>query len=216
MKNGKYIEKSIVEYCNELSSSKPIPGGGSVSGIVGALAASLGSMVANLTIGKKAYEDIEDEMKDLAKSANTLKKDLLDLAEEDIRAFEPLSKAYGIKAETEEEIAYKNEVMEAALLRACSVPMLILKRSARVIKLQKIAAEKGNRLALSDAGLGALLGKAAVESAILNVYINTKYMKDRETAHKLNREAETYLESSIALADEVYEMTVKQLRRIDG
>ena len=170
--------------CNEfvevLASKAPVPGGGGASALVGAVGIALGNMVGSLTVGKKKYAEVEDEMWELKKKCDELQKDFLRLIERDAEVFEPLSKAYGMPRETEEEKAEKARVMEIVLKDACSVPMEIMEKCCEAIEVIVEFAAKGSKLAISDAGVGAAFCKAALKGASLNVYINTKSMADRE------------------------------------
>ena len=125
--------------CNEfvevLGSKAPVPGGGGASALVGAVGTALGNMVGALTVGKKKYADVEEEMKELMAKATTLQDELLHLIERDAEVFEPLSKAYGMPRETEEEKAEKARVMEIVLKDACSVPMEIMEKCCEAIDL---------------------------------------------------------------------------------
>ncbi len=199
-----YTDKTCRQFVEETASKAPVPGGGSVSALAGALGASLGRMVASLTIGKKKYADVEEEMMRLAEEADSLREELLQLVQADVDAFEPLSRLYGMKAETEEEKARKDLLMEKALNDACQVPMDIMEKCGRAIELAKAFAEKGSRLAVSDAGASAILCKGAMEAASLNVYINTKSMKDREKAEALNSICDERLEKYAAMANDIF------------
>ena len=176
------------EFVDVLGSKAPVPGGGGASALVGAVGTALGNMVGALTVGKKKYADVEEEMKELMAKATTLQDELLHLIERDAEVFEPLSKAYGMPRETEEEKAEKARVMEIVLKDACSVPMEIMEKCCEAIDLIVEFAAKGSALAISDAGVGAAFCKAALEGASLNVYINTKSMKNREYAEELKYE----------------------------
>ena len=193
--------------CNEfvevLGSKAPVPGGGGASALVGAVGTALGNMVGALTVGKKKYADVEEEMKELMAKATTLQDELLHLIERDAEVFEPLSKAYGMPRETEEEKAEKARVMEIVLKDACSVPMEIMEKCCEAIDLIVEFAAKGSALAISDAGVGAAFCKAALEGASLNVYINTKSMKNREYAEELNRKCDEMLAVYTVKADEI-------------
>ena len=175
------------EFVTVLASKAPVPGGGGASALVGAVGTALGNMVGSLTVGKKKYAAVEEEMQELKAKADVLQKELLHLVERDAEVFEPLSKAYGMPKETEEEKAEKARVMEAALKEACSVPVEIMEKCCEAIDLLVEFAAKGSVLAISDAGVGAAFCKAALEGASLNVYINTKSMADREYAESLNK-----------------------------
>lgn len=202
--------------CNEfvevLASKAPVPGGGGTSALVGAIGTALGNMVGSLTVGKKKYADVEEEMYELKGKADALQKELLHLIERDAEVFEPLSKAYGMPRNTEEEKAEKARVMEIVLKDACSVPMEIMERCCEAIDLIEVFAEKGSTLAISDAGVGATFCKAALEGASLNVFINTKSMKNREYADELNKKADEMLSVYTKKAEEIYQSVAARLR----
>ena len=194
--------------CNEfvtvLASKAPVPGGGGASALVGAVGTALGNMVGSLTVGKKKYADVEAEMWELKAKCDKLQAELLHLIERDAEVFEPLSKAYGMPRETEEEKAEKARVMEIVLKEACSVPMEIMEKCCEAIDVIVEFAAKGSALAISDAGVGVIFCKAALQGASLNVFINTKSMKNREYAEELNAKAEAMLAKYTVLADEVF------------
>ena len=202
--------------CNEfvevLGSKAPVPGGGGASALVGAVGTALGNMVGALTVGKKKYADVEEEMKELMAKATTLQDELLHLIERDAEVFEPLSKAYGMPRETEEEKAEKARVMEIVLKDACSVPMEIMEKCCEAIDLIVEFAAKGSTLAISDAGVGAAFCKAALQGASLNVYINTKSMKNREYAEELTAKCDAMLEKYTKIADEVFNSVLGRLK----
>lgn len=202
--------------CNEfvevLASKAPVPGGGGASALVGAIGTALGNMVGSLTVGKKKYADVEEEMWELKGKADALQKDLLHLIERDAEVFEPLSKAYGMPRETEEEKAEKARVMEIVLKDACSVPMEIMEKCCEAIDVIEVFAEKGSALAISDAGVGAAFCKAALEGASLNVFINTKSMKNREYAEELNTKANEMLSVYTKKAEEIFQSVLGRLK----
>ncbi|MCI8505395.1 MAG: cyclodeaminase/cyclohydrolase family protein [Lachnospiraceae bacterium] len=202
--------------CNEfvevLASKSPVPGGGGASALVGAVGTALGNMVGSLTVGKKKYADVEEEMWELKGKADTLQKELLTLIERDAEVFEPLSKAYGMPRATEEEKAEKARVMEIVLKDACSVPMEIMEKCCEALDLIVEFAAKGSALAISDAGVGAVFCKAALQGASLNVYINTKSMANRAYAEELNQKADAMLAKYTKLADEVFESVLGRLK----
>ena len=195
-----------------LASKAPVPGGGGASALVGAIGTALGNMVGSLTVGKKKYADVEEEMYALKAKCDTLQKELLALVEKDAEVFEPLSKAYGMPRNTEEEKAEKARVMEIVLKDACSVPMEIMEKCCEAIELIQEFAAKGSTLAISDAGVGAAFCKAALEGASLNVYINTKSMKNREYAEELNAKADAMLAKYPKMAEEIFESVLGRLK----
>lgn len=192
------------DFVEVLSTKAPVPGGGGASALVGAIGTALGNMVGSLTVGKKKYADVEADIIVLKEKADALQKDFLHLVEEDARVFEPLSKAYSMPKDTEEEKAEKARVMEIVLKDACSVPMEIMKKCCEAIDIIEEFAKKGSVIALSDAGVGAAFCKAALLGASLNVFINTKSMVNREYAEKLNQEAEEMIATYSAKADAVF------------
>ena len=161
-------------------------------------------MVCNLTIGKPKYAEFDADLRQIIAQLEQLRQELILLAEEDEQAFAPLSKAYSLPSSTEEEKTHKAEVMEECLQLAASVPMKIVHASYRAIELLSQLTEKGSRLAISDVGVGAAICGSALKSAALNVYINTKLMKNTEYAARLNAETDTFLEKGTALADQTY------------
>ena len=203
---------TIKDFLAETAGSAPVPGGGSISALNGAIAAALTEMVAHLTVGKKKYADVEEEIWELKGKCDQLQKDFLRLIERDAEVFEPLSKAYGMPKETEEEKAEKARVMAIVLKDACSVPMEIMEKCCEALDLIKEFAAKGSKLAISDAGVAATFCKAALKGASLNVYINTKSMADREYAEELNAKADAMLEKYCKLADETFDSVLGRLK----
>lgn len=201
------------DFVEVLSTKAPVPGGGGASALVGALGCALGNMVGSLTVGKKKYADVEADIIALKEKADVLQKELLSLVEEDAKVFEPLSKAYGMPKDTEEERAEKERVMAIVLKDACSVPMEIMRKCCEAIELIEEFAAKGSIIALSDAGVGAAFCKAALLGASLNVFINTKSMADREYAESLNTEANNMIAEYSVRADKVFENVNERLKK---
>lgn len=199
-----FTENSCREFIDVLSSSAPIPGGGGASALVGAIGVALGNMVGSLTVGKERYADVEADIVRCKKEADEITQTLLELVAKDAEVFEPLSKAYSLPKNTPEELAKREEVMAVVLKDACEVPLQIMKTCARGLDLMDEFAEKGSRIALSDAGVGATLLKSALQGASLNIYINTKSMKDRTLAEQFNHEADSLRETYEKKADEIF------------
>jgi formiminotetrahydrofolate cyclodeaminase len=206
-------DKEVSEFIFELSSRNPTPGGGGASALAGALGASLGGMVANLTIGKPNYADDEDEMKQLKVATYRVQRDLLELIQKDADAFAPLAGAYRMPKDTEEERESKSRVMEAALKEACLIPLHMMKLCAEAISLLERIAVIGNRMALSDAACGAVLAAAAMKSAWLNVTVNTFSIKDGAFASGVNDEGAELLASYVPRAERIYEEIERAYRR---
>lgn len=206
-------QNTFNEFLTELSSKAPVPGGGGAAGVGGALGAALGQMVMNLTIGKKKYADVEEEMEGLLVTMEQLKKRLIHLADKDGEVFAPLAAAYSLPTGTQEEKAYKEQVMEERLLAASQVPMDIMEAASQVLSILEVLAHKGSRMAVSDVGVGASFARAALLGAVMNVYINTKSMKNRERAEELNQRADAMVADGAKKADEIYETVLKKLRQ---
>ena len=207
-----FTENSCKDFIDVLASSAPIPGGGGASALVGAIGVALGNMVGSLTVGKKCYVDVEEDIIRCKKEADEITKRLLELVAKDAEVFEPLSKAYSLPKSTPEELAKKEEVMAVVLKDACEVPLEIMKTCARGLDLMEEFAEKGSRIALSDAGVGATLLKSALQGASLNIYINTKSMKDRVLAQRLNDETDSLRKTYEKKADEIFENVCNEIR----
>lgn len=198
-------DKSCNEFLEVLSSAAPVPGGGGASALVGAMGVALGSMVANLTVGKKKYADVQEDISRILEKTEGLRKELALLVEKDAEVFEPLSKAYGLPGDTEEEKKYREETLESALKVASSAPYLIMEKAYEAMELHEELAKKGTRIAISDVGVGVLFCKSALLGASLNVYINTKLMKDRAYAEELNAKVESLLTKGTRKADSIYQ-----------
>ena len=207
-----FSTSTCTEFVEVLASKAPVPGGGGASALVGAVGTALGNMVGSLTVGKKKYADVEEEILEIREKLEQKKQDLVRMVDEDAEAFEPLAKAYRMPKETEEEKAEKARVMEIVLKDACSVPMEIMEKCCEAIELIKEFAAKGSALAISDAGVGAVFCKAALEGASLNVYINTKSMKNREYAEELNAKADAMLAKYPPMADEIFASVLGRLK----
>lgn len=197
----KMLEKPATQFLSELSSNAPVPGGGGASAAVGAFATALGMMVTNLTIGKKKYADYEEEVKAVRDRLEGLRDQLIDLVDGDAVAFEPLSKAYSIPKDDPE----RDTIMENALYEASVVPMSIMETVLAAAKELEILVAKGSKLAVSDVGVGILFAQAAIEGASLNVYINTKSMKDRERAAALDAKADAIIAEGAQLKTRIYD-----------
>ena len=188
------------EFVKVLASDAPAPGGGGAAALVGAIGTALGNMVGSLTVGKKKYADVQDEIIALKAKCDELQKQLLDQVEADEVNFLPLAKAYGFPKDD----PTRDKVMEEATIIACSTPMKIMELCCEAIEAIKVFAEKGSRLAVSDAGCGAVCCKAALQSASLNVFINTKSLKNRPIAEEMNKKANDMLDKYCAMADAIF------------
>jgi len=205
----KFVDIPCDQFVDVLSSKAAVPGGGGASALVGAVGIALGAMVGNLTLGKKKYADVEADMIRLLDKAKALQAELLSLVDEDAIVFEPLSKAYSIPKDD----PTREQIMEDALKLACTVPMDIMRLCARAIELHDEFAKKGSVLALSDAGVGAVFCKSAMQGASLNVYINTQSMTDKRYAGSLEAEADAILGKYCIMADDVFISVSDRIRK---
>ncbi|MEE8674806.1 cyclodeaminase/cyclohydrolase family protein [Tractidigestivibacter scatoligenes] len=200
------------EFSDVLSSKASVPGGGGASAVAAAVGASLGQMVASLTLGKKKYAGVQGRIEELIPRFEAVRSELLTLADEDAKAFEPLSRAYGLPKGTEEERVHKAEVMEAALRVACEPPLKIMEKTCEAIDLVDEVSRFGTRIAISDAGAGATLLSAALKAVSLNIFINAKSMTDREYAEDLLYHAQEMLDEGCKKADDAYVRVERGIR----
>lgn len=204
-------EMKMSEFADVLASADPVPGGGGASATVGAFAAALGRMVTSLTIGKKKYAAVEDEMQEINKKLEAYQTKLLEFIDLDAEAFLPLSKAYKMPKGTKEEILEKERVMEEALYTASVTPLQMMETILEVMKLLEILSVKGSTLAVSDAGAGVCFGKGALEGASMNVFINTGMMKNREIAEEFQKRAKMMIAEAETMHDRVYHSLLEKM-----
>lgn len=201
-------QKSCVEFTEVLSSKAPVPGGGGVAAMVGAFGIALCSMVGNLTIGRKKYASVENDVKIILERANKIELHLLELVDEDAAVFEPLSKAYSIPKDNPD----RDEIMEVATKNACQAPMEMMRYCCEAIELLEEMLDKGSTTLVSDVGCGVLCCKAALESASMNVFVNTKTLKNRCTAKTIDDKADQMLSEYLPRAEAVAQEVMRRLR----
>ena len=192
-------------FIDELASAAPTPGGGGASAYAGALAAALASMVGNLTLGKKTYADVEDEVRASLARLDALRARLVALVDEDARAFEPLAAAYRLPKATPEEQAAKNAALQQALVGASDVPLAIMRAVADVVDEADYLAHHGSKMARSDAGVAAAFARAASDGASLNIFINAASMDDAAQAARYRGEAESLAARTCERCDELFD-----------
>lgn len=197
-------ELKIREYAELFASSEPVPGGGGVSSVIGALAAAAGEMVCSLTIGKKKYENIEPEIKGTAKRLADARVKLLELADRDAEAFEPLAAAYKdkTKSDAEMDLLYEN---------AANAPLEVMKQVYSILDELKFLVENGSRLAVSDAACGLAYARAAIAGEIVNVKINTRCIKDDEIREEIDNAADALYKTGIEACDYLFDIVLKEL-----
>ena len=193
-------KESCEKFTELLASPAAVPGGGGASALVGAIGIALGDMVGELTVGKKKYADVEEEIKALMVKAQDLRVKLLACIDHDAEAFEPLSKAYDIPKDD----PARDEVLEKCLHDAAGAPMEIFDLSCEAIDILKEFGAKGSKMMISDAATGVAFAKAAMYGAAVNVKVNTKLMKDRDYAAAMNAHIEENLGKYSELADQIY------------
>ena len=194
-------QRSCREFAEILASAEPAPGGGGAAALAGALGTALGRMVGALTIDKKRYADVRKELLARMDACRALQEELLDQVEADRAGFLPLAAAYSIPKDD----PARPDVIDSASVTACRTPMRILELCAQSLDAITVFAEKGSRLAVSDAGCAAVLVKAAAQAAALNILINTKTLRNRVSADRLNGACRSLLARCTARADTIYE-----------
>ena len=198
------IKKSVEAFSEELSSSAPTPGGGSVAALMGSMGASLVSMVANLTIGKKKYASVEGEVSQLLKESESLRQKLVDAIQKDIDAFNFVMSVYALPKTSDEEKTYRNQQMQISLKQAIEAPLECAHLAMSVIPLSKKIAEIGNVNIISDAGVAALAARAALSSSALNVYVNASSLDDKDFGNAKISEVNRLVYESEQLEHEVF------------
>lgn len=201
----KLTDKPVTNFLDELASNAPAPGGGSVAALSGALGAALISMVCNLTLGKKGYDEVQDDMKDLLAQSEALRQELTGLLEADVAAYTAYSQAAKMPRETDEQKAERTKAVQAALVGATDVPMRIAEAAVKVMDLCMPTAEKGNKFAVSDAGVAVLMAEGALRSAALNVLINLGSIKDEAFVAQKRAHLDGLLAGKGAMRDEIYD-----------
>jgi methenyltetrahydrofolate cyclohydrolase len=206
-----YAIEALQTYLDDAASGKPAPGGGSVSACVGSLAAALVAMVCNLTLGKEKFAGVEPQIKELVAAADDARARLERLLQDDTTAYNGVIEAYRLPKETAGEQAARSAAIQAGLIVAADVPLDICRVALEVCRLARTAAEIGNPHAVTDAGIGALLGDAAAQGGALNVRINLGSIRDEAYVSAAAAELETILAETAALRDEVLAITLSKI-----
>jgi methenyltetrahydrofolate cyclohydrolase len=199
------VNSSLVTFLDDLASERPTPGGGGAAAVSGAIGAALVSMVANLTIGKKNYEAVREDLEAVNAKAEVLRAALIRAIDEDVVAFNSVMGAYGLPRATDEEKAKRAASIQAALKDATLAPLRAVKACFDVIRLSAAVAEKGNLNVISDAGVAVLSANAGLRSAALNVFINAKAIKDRDFGEKQIAEVNALLAQAAEMTESVYQ-----------
>ena len=196
-------ENTVTRFLEDLASSKPAPGGGSAAALCGAVGAALVSMVANLTVGKKKYADVEDQVQDILARADALRHRFIQLVQEDIEVYTAVSAAFKMPRHTQEQKAAREGAIQAALKKAVAPPMGIVEACVETLKLCMPIAEIGNVNAVSDAGVAALAAEAGMRSGALNVLINLGAIQDQDFVHREGARLKSLMNGMSDLKEEV-------------
>lgn len=187
---------TVKEFLNETASNSPVPGGGSIAALSAGASAALASMVANLSIGKKGYEEVEEEMKEIAKEGELLRNKLVEDIDRDADSFFKVMNAFKLPKETDEEKKERTRVIQESFKEAASVPLEVAKTAYKIMDLSEKVVEKGNKNAVTDGAVSAMMARTAVLSALYNVKINLGSIKDEAFVAQLKKEVEE-LESKV-------------------
>ena len=190
-------EKKISEYLEVLSSKAPVPGGGGASALAGALGNALGQMVVNLTVGKKKYAEVEEEMKAAIEPMHAICEHLLDDIKRDSESFDLYMQALTLPKETEEEKAARQEAMQNGLKAAVAVPLSVAKRAYEIMPYAEVMVTKGNKTAVTDALVATMMARTAVLGALFNVKINLESIKDEAFVAETTKEVEVLEKKAI-------------------
>lgn len=198
-------------FLDELASSSPAPGGGSVAALSGALGAALTSMVCNLTREKQGYEAVQDEIKEILQRSEDLRKQLTELIDKDTEAFNEVIKALKMPKETEEQKEHRRLAMQNAFKYAAEVPLETARKCVQILDVARVVAKKGNKNSVSDAAVSALMAQTGVQAAMLNVRINLISIKDAEYAQKVTSELHELLQNAMEKSSEILGIVEKSL-----
>ena len=201
------LDERMERFLTELASKAPIPGGGGAAALMGSLAAALGSMVGNLTTGKKKYEQYQQDIEHILSVLQDSLWEIYEYIEKDAQAFEPLAKAYKIPRDQ----PGREELMEEVTLQAAKVPLDLTKKLYGIIPLLEELEIKGSRLAISDVAVAASCLTSALESGVMNIYINTRSLKNRKLAEEINEEAKRLSGEGVLRCKKIYERILETL-----
>ena len=204
-------KEGLEKFIDDVASSSPAPGGGSVSAAAGSLASALSSMVCRLTIGKKRFKDVEDELKLVLEKAEEIRKQMQEFIVKDAESFEKVMDAFKLPKYTDEEIQKRNQAIQDATKGAILIPLQVMEKGVEALKLSQIVVEKGNPNMISDAGVSALMAKTAVEGAYLNVRINLKSIEDQDFASAYREKADAIKNDAKQITQEIEKKVEEKL-----
>ncbi len=198
-------------FLDEVASSSPAPGGGSVAALSGALGAALTSMVCNLTKAKQGYESVQDEIAEVLEKSEGLRKDLIDLIDKDTDAFNEVMKSLKMPKETEDQKEERRNAMQTAFKQAAEVPLETARKCVQILDVAQVVAEKGNKNSISDAAVSALMAQTGVQAAMLNVRINLTSIKDTKYVQQVTTELHELLQNAMQKSAEILGIAEKNL-----
>ncbi|HIH29461.1 MAG TPA: cyclodeaminase/cyclohydrolase family protein [Thermoplasmata archaeon] len=207
----KLVKQNIKMFLDEVASSSPAPGGGSVAALAGALGAALTSMVCNLTKAKQGYEEVQDEIAEVLEKSEELRKDLTDLIDKDTDAFNEVMKALQMPKETEEQKEQRRTILQTAFKQAAEIPLETARKCVQILHVAHIVAEKGNKNSISDAAVSALMAQTGVQAAMLNVRINLSSIKDPDYVQQVTTELHELLQNAMQKSTEILNIVEKNL-----
>lgn len=197
------VNKNIVDFVATTASNEPVPGGGSIAALSGALAAALAEMVANLTIGKKKYVEVDSEMRGIVEALEVKRQELIELIDKDASSFDGVMKAFKLPKETDEEKAARTKAIQDETKYAASVPLQTAKIAYSIMEYSQVVVEKGNTNAVTDGAVSAMMARTAVLSALMNVKINLGSIKDETFVAEMTKEVNELEEKAIAFETEI-------------
>lgn len=209
---AKLIKQNIKVFLDELASSSPAPGGGSVAALSGALGAALSSMVCNLTRGKQGYEAVQDHIGETFKKSEELRADLTELIDRDTEAFNLVMKAIKMPKETEEQKKDRKNALQTAFKHAAEVPLETTRKCVQILDVARVVAEKGNKNSISDAAVSALMAQTGVQAAMLNVRINLSSIKDSNYVQQVSTELHDLLQTAMEKSAEILGIVEKNFK----
>lgn len=205
------VKQNIKLFLDELASSSPAPGGGSVAALSGALGAALSSMVCNLTKGKQGYETVQNELKKISEKSEKLRNELTTLIDKDTEAFDEVMKTLNMPKETEDQKNHRRLAMQTAFKHATEVPLETARKCMQILDISQIVAEKGNKNSISDAAVSSIMAQAGLQAAIWNVRINLASITDIQYVHKISTELPLLLQNATKKSGEIIEIVEKNL-----
>ncbi|MBN1859917.1 MAG: cyclodeaminase/cyclohydrolase family protein [Candidatus Thermoplasmatota archaeon] len=206
----KLVKQNIKMFLDELASSSPAPGGGSVAALSGALGAALSSMVCNLTRGKQGYDAVQDDIEEIFRKSEELRGDLTELIDKDTEAFNEVMKAIKMPKETEEQKNYRKNALQTAFKYAAEVPLETARKCVQILDVARVVAEKGNTNSISDAAVSALMAQTGVQAAMLNVRINLGSIKDPDYVQHVSTELHELLQNAMEKSAEILGIVEKK------